>query len=80
MAKYANKSRIQQKFHIGDKVWKFKKLSLEDERGTSNLDPKFCGHFKILEKISEFMYRLELSEAMKTRKQHDAFHTCLLKL
>ena len=80
MAKYANKSRMQQKFNIGDKVWlSTKNLSLEDGSGSRKLNPKFCGPFKILEKITEVTYRLELSEPMKARRIHDAFHTSLLK-
>ena len=80
MAKYANKSRMQQKFNIGDKVWlSTKNLSLEDGSGSRKLNPKFCGPFKIIEKITEVTYRLELSEPMKARKIHDAFHISLLK-
>lgn len=43
------------------------------------LHPKFCGPFRISEKINEVTFRLDLSETMKARGIHDAFHSSLLK-
>ena len=80
MAKYANKSRMAHNFSVGDQVWlSTKNLSIEDGSGMRKLHPKFCGPFKIAEKINEVTFRLNLSEPMKARKIHDAFHTSLLK-
>ena len=80
MAKYADRSRIPHNFKIGDMVLlSIKNLSLEDGSGMRKLNPKFCGPFKVLEKITEVTVRLELSEPMKARKIYDAFHVSLLK-
>ena len=80
MVKYSNKSRIQQKFNISDKVWlSTKHLSLEDASGSRKLDPKLWSPFKILEKIPEFKYRLEPSDPTKARKTHQAIPFSLLK-
>ena len=56
-----------------------KNISLEDGSGSRKLHPKFCGPFKITEKINEATFRLDLSEPMKTKGIHDAFHVSLLK-
>ena len=80
MSIYAGRSRIPYSFKVGDKVLlSTKNLSLEDGCGMRKLNPKFCGPFKILEKVTDVTYRLQLSQPMKTRKIHDAFHTTLLK-
>ena len=49
-------------------------LSLEDSSSMRKLNPKLWGPFKILEKITEVKFPLELSAPMKARKIHDAFH------
>ena len=80
MAEYANKSRLPHNFAVNDKVWlSTKNLSIEDGSGSRKLHPKFCGPFVIKEKISEVTFRLALSEPMKARGIHDAFHVSLLK-
>ena len=40
------------------------------------LSPRYCGPFKILEKIRDVAYRLELSEGIKA---HPVFHVSKLK-
>ena len=80
MAKYANKSRKDHNFKVGHTVWlSTQNLSLEDGSGTRKLNPKFCGPFKITEKINDVTFRLGLSEPMKARRIHDTFHVNLLK-
>ena len=80
MAEYANKSRIPHKFQVDDLVWlSTKNLSIEDGSGIRKLHPKFCGPFKILKQINDVTFKLELSDPMKARGVHDAFHCSLLK-
>ena len=56
-----------------------KNLSLEDGSGNRKLHPKFCGPFKIMHRINEVTFRLDLSEPMKAKKIHNAFHVSLLR-
>ena len=80
MATYANKFRKAHEFKVGDKVWlSTKNISFEDGSGSRKLNPKFCGPFPVTEKITDVTFRLELSEPMKARGIHDAFHVSLLK-
>ena len=67
-------------FQVNDKVWlSTENLSLEDGSGTRKLHPKFCGPFRITEKISDVTYRLELPDPMKAKVIHNAFLVRLLK-
>ena len=43
------------------------------------LHPKFCGPFKIVEKINDLSLRLNLSEPMKARGIHDVFYYSFFK-
>lgn len=80
MAAYANKKRKDHTFKVADKVLlSTKNISLEDGSGSRKLHPKFCGPFKITEKINEVTFRLALSDPMKAKGIHDAFHASLLK-
>ena len=80
MANYANKFRKAHDFKVNDLVWlSTKNLSFEEGSGSRKLNPKFCGPFKIKEKITDVTFRLQLSEPMKARGIHDAFHVSLLK-
>eukprot|EP00171_Calliarthron_tuberculosum_P021835 IDg21835t1 len=66
MAEYANKSRLPHNFAVNDKVWlSTANLKLEDWSYTRKLHPKFCGPFRVSEKISEVAFRLELSYRCK---------------
>ena len=80
MAQYANKSRITHTFKVGDKVWlSTKNLSIEDGSGIRKVHPRFCGPFQITEKINNVTFRLNVSDPMRAREIHDAFHCSLLK-
>ena len=80
MAAYSNRFRKAHEFKVGDQVWlSTRNLTFEDGSGSRKLNPKFCGPFKIVEKITDVTFRLDLSEPMKARGIHDAFHVNLLK-
>ena len=79
-ARYVNKSRNPANYNVGDKVWlSTKNLALEDGSGSRKLNPKYCGPFEITEDINGVTFRLKLSQPMKSRGIHDAFHASLLK-
>ena len=80
MAKYANKSRSSHSFSVNDCVLlSTKNLSIEDRSGMRKLHLKFCGPFKIIERIYNLSFRLKLSEPIKARRIDDVFYCSLFK-
>jgi len=63
------------KFKIGDRVWLLSK-NIKTARPCKKLDHTKIGPFKIIEKINEVTFRLELPRTMKI---HDSFHISLLE-
>ncbi|GJX64328.1 putative reverse transcriptase domain-containing protein [Tanacetum coccineum] len=66
---YANKRRRPIEFDVGDFVMRFK--------NKGKLSPRFIGPFKILKKVGEVAYTLELPEEM--RGIHNNFHVSYLR-
>jgi len=74
---FADKSRREVKFQVGDKVW----LNIKNFRLPKGLSHKFlgpyAGPFKVLEKKLSNTYKLELLENLRV---HPTFHVSFLKL
>lgn len=62
------------RFKEGDHVWLLA-TNIKSRRPTKKLDDKKLGPFEILERISDYAYRLKLPPTMRT---HDVFHAKLL--
>jgi hypothetical protein len=73
---FADKSRREVKFQVGDEVW----LNIKNFRLPEGLSHKFmgpyAGPFKVLEKKLSDTYKLELPENLRV---HPTFHGSLLK-
>ena len=77
--KYANKHRRYLTFAIGDQVLLFMKNAnslVDRNHSTRKLIPRFMGSYTITQVVSEIVYRLNLSSAMKI---HPVFYVFLLK-
>ncbi|MCI23877.1 hypothetical protein A2U01_0045060 [Trifolium medium] len=79
MVQQANKRRSDRHFDIGDfvylKLQPYRQMSLR-KQGYHKLRPKFYGPFKILDKIGNVAYQLELPA---TTDIHNVFHVSQLK-
>jgi len=73
---FANKSRREVKFQVGEEVW----LNIKNFRLPEGLSHKFLGPyvgpFKVLEKKLSETYKLELPENLRV---HPTFHVSFLK-
>lgn len=78
--KYADQQRVERKFEVGDKVYvrsqPYKQSSLKKKSGYEKLKPKFYGPYKVIHKVGEVAYVLELLE---NNKIHNVFHVSCLK-
>ena len=74
--RFADRKRLEgPKFNIGDKVWLIRK-NIRTARPSEKLDFRRIGPYKVLERINDVAYRLELTPSMKI---HDVFHVSLLE-
>ena len=75
---YANQGRVPKEFEVEDMVYlKIPKESRGIYKGRcSKLSPRFCGPFKILKKINQVAYKLDLPEFTRI---HLVFYISKLK-
>jgi hypothetical protein len=77
MEHFANQNRKPApRYKIGDQVW-LSTRNIRTQRPSKKLDHKQVGPYKILERIGQVAYRLELPPSMKI---HPVFHSNLLRL
>ena len=76
---YADKHRIERSFEVGDLVYlrlqPYRQPSLK-KKGAEKLKPRFYGPYKIIRKVGEVAYELELPQESKI---HNVFHVSSLK-
>ncbi|GJU15910.1 hypothetical protein Tco_1143876 [Tanacetum coccineum] len=73
--RYADLKRKLMEFQVGDKVISKKGVVHFGKRG--KLNPRYVGPFKVLEKVGEVAYKLELPEELS--RVHNTFHVSNLK-
>jgi hypothetical protein len=79
-AKNANNKRRDFVFEVGDKVLlSTKNINFVSKGPTNKLNSKFIGPFKVLERVGEVAYKLELPHEMIKNRIHPVFHASLLK-
>jgi hypothetical protein len=61
-------------FNVGDKVW-LSSRNISTQRPAKKLDHRYLGPYKILEKIGDLAYRLDLPRQIRI---HNVFHVALL--
>jgi hypothetical protein len=76
---FADQRRRDEEFEVGDLVWLRNKdhLTYAERLRPNKFRPKYSGPYKICEKRSKLVYRLDLSGS--TLQGHDVFHIDRLK-
>ena len=76
---YADRHQLEQSFEVGDLVFlclqPYKQSTMKIS-GAKKLKPRFYGPYKILKRVGEVAYELELPEGNKI---HNVFHVSYLK-
>lgn len=75
MKSYADKSRLEHPFKVGDYVWLLNR-NIRSSRPSQKLDHKRLGPFKIIKAINSVTFELELPESYRIA---NCFHTSLLE-
>ena len=76
---YADQHRIERSFEVGDMVYlrlqPYRQSSLK-KSGAEKLKPRFYGPYKVIHKVGEVSYEIELPEGSRV---HSVFHVSRLK-
>jgi hypothetical protein len=76
---YANRHRVEHNFEVGDLVFlrlqSYRQSSLK-KSGAEKMKPRFYRPYKVIMRVGEVAYELELPEG---RKIHNTFHVSFLK-
>ena len=79
MKLYADKKKSERKFEVGDMVFlrlqPYKQVSLSSH-SNRKLSPRFYGPYRVIQKIGQVVYKLELPIESKI---HHVFHVSCLK-
>ena len=76
---YADRHMIERSFEVGDLVYLWLqpyKQSFLKKKGVAKIKPRFYGPYKVVRKVGEVAYELELP---KESKIHNVFHVSNLK-
>eukprot|EP00253_Pinus_taeda_P017969 PITA_17969 len=76
---YADRGWVERQFEVGDMVYlrlqPYRQSSLK-QKGAKKLKPRFCGPYRVIRRIGQVAYELELPQGSKI---HNIFHVSCLK-
>ena len=76
---YADRGRVERQFEVGDMVYlrlqPYRQSSLK-QKGAKKLKPHFYGPYRVIRRVGQVAYELELHQANKI---HNVFHVSCLK-